>query len=116
MHAFTLWQAYLQNVNPLSKIIHAPLIQDLIVEASRDLSTVPEESVALLFAIYAAAVMSSKDEECQSKMGGSKRDLHSRYLAATQQALIKTRVLQSASLVLLQAFAIFLVSCPCINV
>jgi hypothetical protein len=116
VHAFTLWQAYLQNVNPLSKVIYAPHVQDLVVEASRDLSTVPYESVALLFAIYAAAVMSCKDEECQSKIGESKKALHDRYLAATQQALTATGFINSVSLVALQAFAIFLVSCAPIKV
>jgi hypothetical protein len=111
-----LWQAYLQNVNPLSKLIYAPLVQDLVVEASRDLNTVPQDSVALLFAIYAAAVMSWKDEECQSKIGESKKALHDRYLAATQQALIAAGFVSSVSLVVLQAFAIFLVSCASVHI
>jgi hypothetical protein len=111
MHAFMLWQAYLQNVNPLSKLIYAPIVQDLVVEASRDFNSVSQNSVALLFAIYAAAVMSWDDDECQSKTGESKGVLHTRYLAATQSALIKAGFVGSASLVILQAFTIFLVSC-----
>jgi len=111
MHAFMLWQAFLQNVNPLSKLIHAPLVQDQVVEASRDFNAMPRDSIALLFAIYAAAVMSWKEDECRSKMGEPRRTLHSRYLAATQQALIAAGFIQSVSLVVLQAFAVFLVSC-----
>jgi hypothetical protein len=112
MHAFMLWQAYLQNVNPLSKLIYAPLVQELVVDASRDVSAVTLDSVALLFAIYAAAVMSWNNDECQSRMGESKKVLHDRYLAATQQALVAARFLNSVSLVALQGFAVFLV-CIC---
>ena len=110
IHAFTLWQAFLQNVNPLSKVIYAPQIQDLIVDAIRDFEAIPAESVALLFAIYAAAITSLKDDECRSKMGEPKKALLDRYLRATQYALIAADFVQNASFILLQAFTIFLVS------
>lgn len=110
MHAFMLWQAFLQNVNPLSKLIYAPLVQEQVVEASRDLSAIPQASVALLFAIYAAAVMSLNEDECLNKMEEPRSTLLNRYLSATQQALIEVDFIQSTGLVVLQAFIIFLVS------
>ncbi|KUI68464.1 hypothetical protein VM1G_04121 [Cytospora mali] len=108
MQAFMLWQTFLQNVNPLSKVIHAPLVQPIVIEASKDFDTVPKPSIALLFAIYSAAVMSLKDEDCQSQLNAPKTLLLSRYFSACQQALAAAAFMKSRNLVTLQAFVIFL--------
>lgn len=108
MQAFMLWQTFLQNVNPLSKVIHAPLVQPIVIEASKDFDTVPKPSIALLFAIYAAAVMSLKDEDCQSQLNAPKTLLLTRYFSACQQALAAASFMNSRNLVTLQAFVIFL--------
>lgn len=112
MQAFMLWQTFLQNVNPLSKVIHAPLVQPIVIEASKDFDTVPKPSIALLFAIYAAAVMSLKDEDCQSQLNAPKTLLLTRYFSACQQALAAASFMNSRNLVTLQAFVIFLVCRP----
>lgn len=109
MQAFMLWQAFLQNVNPMSKVIHAPSVQPIIIEASKDLDTVPKPSVALLFAIYAAAIMSLKEEDCQAQFNAPKTLLLARYFSACQQALAAASFMKSRNLVTLQAFVIFLV-------
>lgn len=109
MQAFMLWQAFLQNVNPMSKVIHAPSVQPIIIEASKDLETVPKPSVALLFAIYAAAIMSLKEEDCQAQFDAPKTMLLTRYFSACQQALAAASFMKSRNLVTLQAFVIFLV-------
>lgn len=109
MQAFMLWQTFLQNVNPLSKVIHAPLVQPQVLEASKDFDSVPKPAVALLFAIYAAAVMSMKEEDCQAQLGGTKTVMLSRYFSAAQQALAAASFLKSRNIVTLQAFVIFLV-------
>lgn len=108
MQAFMLWQAFLQNVNPMSKVIHAPSVQPIIIEASKDLDTVPKPSVALLFAIYAAAIMSLKEEDCQAQFDAPKPLLLTRYFSACQQALAAASFMKSRNLVVLQAFVIFL--------
>ncbi len=107
---FTLWQAFLQNVNPLTKVIYAPAVQDQIVEATRDFSAMSRGTAALLFAIYSSAVASMTEDECRNKLNGEKTDLLTRYLAATQQALAAAGFIGSASLVVLQAFTLYLVS------
>ncbi|KAK2614458.1 hypothetical protein N8I77_001281 [Diaporthe amygdali] len=108
MQAFMLWQAFLQNVNPMSKVIHAPSVQPIIIEASKDFDTVPKPSVALLFAIYAAAIMSLKEEDCQTQFDAQKSLLLTRYFSACQQALAAASFMKSRNLVTLQAFVIFL--------
>lgn len=113
MQAFMLWQTFLQNVNPLSKVIHAPLIQPQVLEASKDFDSVSKPAIALLFAIYAAAAMSLKEEDCQTQLNGPKTVVLSRYFSAAQQALAAASFMKSRNIVTLQALVIFLVRTPC---
>lgn len=115
MQAFMLWQTFLQNVNPLSKVIHAPLIQPQVLEASKDFGSVSKPATALLFAIYAAAVMSLKEEDCQAQLNSSKTVLLSRYFSAAQQALAAASFMKSRNIVTLQAFVVFLVWHPLVS-
>jgi hypothetical protein len=110
MNAFTLWQAFLNNVNPLSKLIYVPKVQDLVLEAIRDHRSISPASNALIFAIYAAAVMSMKGDECQIKFSESKDVLMDRYLSATQKALGAADFIQSTDLEVLQAFVIYIIA------
>lgn len=111
MQAFMLWQTFLQNVNPLSKVIHAPLVQPVVIEASNDFDSVPKSSIALLFAIHSAAVMSLKEEDCQSRLIAPRMVLLTRYSSACQQALAAASLMKSRNIVTLQAFVVFLVCC-----
>ncbi len=110
VNVFTLWQAFLRNVNPLTKVVHAPTVQDQVVEAARDFSSVSRNTAALLFAVYSSAVASMSEDDCRTKLGEEKTALLARYLAATQQALAAAGFLESTSLVVLQAFTLYLVS------
>lgn len=109
MQAFMLWQIFLQNVNPLSKVIHAPHVQPQVLEASRNFDGLSKPFIALLFAIYAAAVMSLKEEDCQAQLNANKTVLLSRYFSAAQQALAAASFMKSRHVVTLQAFVVFLV-------
>ncbi|KAH8688713.1 hypothetical protein BGW36DRAFT_352718 [Talaromyces proteolyticus] len=107
--AFQLWQIFLDNVNPLSKMIHAPSAQNIITEATRDQSRVSRGSEALMFSIYLCAVNSLKKSECETTLGESKNVLLQRYLTVTQQALVNAEFLQSSSLIVLQSLTLYLV-------
>ncbi|CAN8102514.1 unnamed protein product [Discula destructiva] len=108
MQAFMLWQTFLQNVNPLSKVIHAPHVQPQVLEASKDFDSVSKPAMALLFAIYAAAVMSLKEEDCQAQLNAPKTVLLGRYFSAAQQALASASFMKSRNFVTIQAFVVFL--------
>lgn len=108
-----LWQTFLQNVNPLSKVIHAPHVQPQVLEASKDFNSCSKPAIALLFAIYAAAVMSLKEEDCQAQLNGPKTVLLGRYFSAAQQALAAASFMKSRNFVTIQAFVVFLVRSSC---
>lgn len=108
---FRLWQTFLVNVNPLVKIFHAPTVQQVILDATGDLSHIPRATESLMFAIYLIAVTSLKTEECEAMFGETRSNLLAKYSQGAQQALINGKYLKSANLYSLQAFCLYLVSC-----
>lgn len=109
-HAFILWQKFLENVNPLSKVIHAPSVQPEVIKANTDPSSSSFTSLALLFSIYAAAIMSLTKVDVECLFGQSKEALQHTYTSGAQQALSSAGFMKAANMTLLQAFTIYLVS------
>ena len=109
VHIFKLWQKFLDNVNPLTKIVHAPTVQLLVLEASTNAHKLLTSTEALMFAIYTSAVNSLTDEECRKIVGESRLVLLCRFSEAAQQALINAEFLRSSNIVVLQAFTLYLV-------
>ncbi|KJK66797.1 specific transcription factor domain protein [Aspergillus parasiticus SU-1] len=110
VHIFKLWQTFLENVNPLTKIIHVPTLQQRILNASGNLNSMPSELEALMFAIYCAAIRSLSDEEVLQGFGKSRTTLLGQYQQAAQSALVKAGLLKTSNMVILQAFVIFILS------
>jgi hypothetical protein len=107
---FRLWQTFIDNVNPLTKLLHVPTIQQLILEASGNLDEVSSSVEALMFSIYHSAVVSMDDQGCQTILGESRPEAMAKYSMATQQALINAKVLRTSNIVVLQALTLYLVS------
>ena len=107
---FRLWQIFLDNINPLTKLIHAPTTQQRLLDASADIQNVSKEWEALMFAIYLSAIQSMSVDECQSIMGESKRTLVRTYHPAVRSALIRANFTSSMDILLVQAFALYLLS------
>lgn len=109
-HLLQLWQIFIDNFDPLTKIVHVPTIQPAVEKASRDIESVPRAFHALLFAIYTAAVMSLKDSECKRSLGQSRKSLMTYYSSATRAALSRVRFMKTSNIVVLQALVIYLVA------
>ncbi|KAJ3520261.1 hypothetical protein NM208_g13782 [Fusarium decemcellulare] len=69
---FKLWQIFLDRVNPLIKIIHAPSVQALIVSAAADITLVPLDQQALVYSILGLAVLALRSDELVSIVGEGK--------------------------------------------
>ncbi|KAJ5210875.1 hypothetical protein N7491_010689 [Penicillium cf. griseofulvum] len=108
LNIFKLWQAFLENVNPLTKIIHAPTVQQQILEAMSDLSKVSREFEALMFAIYCIALVSMQAEDVEKSLGESKNVLLSKCRRGAQLAFKNASLLRTSSSVVLQAFMLYL--------
>ena len=107
---FRLWQVFLDNINPLTKLLHAPTVQQHLLDASANLEKISREWEALMFAIYLSAIQSMSTHECQNVMGEAKGVLVRRYHAAVRSALLRANFTSSLDLLLVQAFALYLLS------
>lgn len=105
-----LWEAFVENVDPLTKIVHVPTLRPAVQKALIDTSTLPRSFEALLFAIYGSAIMSLKDAECQRRFSEPRRSLLSTYTSAAGKALSRAKFMETTSLVVLQALMLHLLS------
>ncbi|KAI1139059.1 fungal-specific transcription factor domain-containing protein [Hypoxylon sp. FL0543] len=111
-HVFRLWQIYLERVNPLTKVIHVPTVQPLLVEAATSRENIPKNVEALLFAIYLMAAVALTEEECVERFGYTKAEAYSRFSKGCRSALMRIGILKNYDLVVLQALVLYLFSLP----
>lgn len=111
-HIFRFWQIFVERVNPLSKIVHVPTLQQRILDASWDLNGLSRSLNAMLFAIYTLAVTSLSSAECQSSFGESRDGLLMRYRHSALRALMTAEFLTTRDFEVLQAFVLFLLANP----
>lgn len=57
------WQVYMENVDPIVKLLHVPAVTKIIKDLRGDMSTITPGVEALMFAIYFAAITSMEDDE-----------------------------------------------------
>lgn len=112
VHAFRLWQIFLDRVNPVTKVIHVPTVQPYVVEAATDPSNVPLKYRALLFSIYLMATISLTDAECTQLLGLPRVQALQRFTSATRSALLQFDFLRNYDMASLQALVLFLVTTP----
>ena len=105
-----LWQAFLDNVNVLTKCIHFPTLQPQFFEAVQNPNGASKQSDALFLAIIASAVNSLREEDCRTHLGDGKKRILNRYIVAAQRALAQANFLKSSDIAVLQAFFFFLIS------
>ncbi|KAF2152741.1 hypothetical protein K461DRAFT_328105 [Myriangium duriaei CBS 260.36] len=107
---FRLWQIYMERVNPLIQVVHAPSLQKSIIDATTDLSKADPNLVALMFSIYSVAVHSLTPEECQAAFSTSQEYLVIRYQFGCQQALLEAEFPRTISRDCLVALYLYLIS------
>lgn len=105
-----LWQVFIENVDPLTKVVHVPSLRPAFQKAANNIATIPRSFEALMFAVYSAAVMSLKDDECKQRLGEPRKTLLSRYISATKVGLSRAKFMGTISLVVLQALVLHLLS------
>lgn len=105
-----MWQCFIENVDPLTKIIHVPTLKPAVQKAIDDIDSVPKSFEALLFAIYSTAVMSLNDEQCRQKFNVSRDILLPRYASATKKALSRAKFISTVNLIVLQALVLHILS------
>lgn len=105
-----LWQVFLERVNPLTKIIHTPTTEQLIISAMANHSGISYKSRALLFAIYLVSVISLSDAESMATLSLSKEEAIQRFTKGLKTALNKINFLRNYDMVVLQTLVLYLIS------
>ncbi|KAK5342114.1 hypothetical protein LTR98_002908 [Exophiala xenobiotica] len=111
-HIYRCWQIFVECVNPLTKIVHVPTLQQRILDATWDTANVSRPLTAMLFAIYTQAITSMSSDECLDTFGETRDDLLTRYRVATIRALMEADFLTTRDFEVLQAFVLFLLANP----
>lgn len=119
------WQTYLDNVHPMTMLLHRPTMARTIKEVQANIESLSPSVEALMFSIYFATVISMSKEEVRlfflgspvfanmnkvkSNLGVEKDKLLKQYRFGVEQALAKASFLNTAEIVTIQAFVLFLV-------
>ncbi|KAL6894970.1 hypothetical protein GGI43DRAFT_124645 [Trichoderma evansii] len=111
-HVFKLWQIFADNVNPLIKVIHAPTLQEKVLEAAWTPESTAKPLEATMFAVYALAVASMKPAACIHLFGEGKQVLMNRYRIGALRALSGTDLLSTRDMEVLQALTLVLMIEP----
>ncbi|KAJ5477413.1 hypothetical protein N7539_007557 [Penicillium diatomitis] len=103
------WEVYRENVAPLVTIVHLGTARNLLIEAAQNPDSLDKNNEALVFAIYLSAIISLTAEQCLSRFGEERATLIKQYRFAVEQALSRAGMLNTQSLVLIQAAVLFLI-------
>ncbi|KAI0475430.1 fungal-specific transcription factor domain-containing protein [Xylariaceae sp. FL0804] len=109
-HAFRLWHFFLERVNPLTKLIHVPTLQPVVVEAAVDIGRVPLNYQALLFAIYTMAVVSLTEAECLQTLGVARDSALHQFTSGCKVSLVRFNYLKNHDMTILQTLVLFMLS------
>ncbi|KAB5566303.1 putative C6 transcription factor [Coniochaeta sp. 2T2.1] len=106
--ATQLWQAYLNNVNGLVKLLHIPTVQPTVFAAINNPKDTAPDLNALLFSIYFAAVASLRWTEVQTILGQDRQAAMTAYERGIELSLHAKCFLDSPTILSLQALALYL--------
>jgi hypothetical protein len=104
-----IWQHFLDNINPLLKVVHTSSMQFRMIEAAGSLKDISPTQEALMFSIYSITIMSLSVEACRTMFRTERLDLLQRYQLGCQQSLVKCGFLQSDDRDCLTALFLYLV-------
>jgi hypothetical protein len=107
---FQLWQAYIDNVNPMTNILHVQTMQRMVLQAtSCNPEELPKPSRVLLSSVFLAAIESLSDEACLNLMMLPKDECVRNLFSMTKECLVDANFLEVATTEALQALVLYLV-------
>lgn len=109
---YRFWQIFVESINPLTKVIHVPTMQERVLDASWNPEGIRTPLAAIMFAIYTLAVTASSSETCRAVFGELRGILLTRYRTAALRALVAAGFLETTELEVLQAWALLLFANP----
>ncbi|KAJ5976362.1 hypothetical protein N7481_010069 [Penicillium waksmanii] len=107
-NAMVMWKRYVDNVEPICKVLHIPSTTQVVDLASQHPETASKTEECLLFAIYYVAVYSMSEEDCANYLKQKRSAIMQQYHHAARQALVNASFLRTTEFSVLQAFFLFL--------
>lgn len=80
MLLFSLWQRYLERVDPLIKLFHTPSAQKIFMDGVTKSETSNLNALCLVHAVYYSAIMSMSPAECDAELQNTKDVLLERFV------------------------------------
>ncbi|KAK7745795.1 hypothetical protein SLS53_002512 [Cytospora paraplurivora] len=108
-----LFAIFTENVSPQVRLFHMPTLSGIYWDAIASFESLDKNMEALLFAIYYSAVVSIDDSQAMAFLGLSRAEAMERYRFAAEQAMARADLLNTQSMVLLQAAVLFLSALRC---
>ncbi|PGG95505.1 hypothetical protein AJ79_10016 [Helicocarpus griseus UAMH5409] len=102
------WQTYLQNVDQILKVLHAPSSERILQKTKSATETLTNGQCALVFAIYLSSILSMADEDFTGCFNTTKVVALTTYRAAAETALARADFLRAEDTDTLQAFVLFI--------
>lgn len=103
-----IWQHYVQNIDPLLKIVHLPTVQDLFLSGTNEAKDIPQDSRALKWAICFASAASQELSKGTSSTYAGLGSLSKMYQHSFETSLAKARFMAKPTVTALQALTIYL--------
>ncbi|KAL4958023.1 hypothetical protein BDW69DRAFT_204741 [Aspergillus filifer] len=109
--ASKLCQIYLQNVDPIIKILHRPSLSKCMLDGSPYPGASQEDhsDQALECAVCYAAANTMSEAQCQEAFKSSKASVVTMYRKMCEGAIERTGLLTTRNMIVLQAFILYLV-------
>ncbi|KAF5548164.1 transcription factor [Fusarium napiforme] len=105
-----LWQVFLERVNPMTKMIHTPTTEHLVIGAMTNHSNISHKNRALLYAIYLVSAVTLTGEESMTMLGLHKDEAVQIFTQGLKMALNKVNFLRNYDMVVLQALVLYLIA------
>ncbi|QDS73094.1 hypothetical protein FKW77_000558 [Venturia effusa] len=107
------WEVFVENVDPLVKLLHKPSIEILFGQVKKSgMTSCSPASYALIVSICFAAVNSLRAQAVLEIFGAAQKSLSQSLGQAAEQALFKAKLSQTHDIVALQAFVILITCTP----
>jgi hypothetical protein len=103
-----LFEIFKHSVAPLVHIFHMPTLVASYWDAVASPESLDRNTEALLFAIYYSTVISMEPQQCKEVLGFSRAAAVKHYQFAVEQAMARANLLNTQSVVLIQAVVLFL--------
>ncbi|KAJ9248806.1 fungal-specific transcription factor domain-containing protein [Paecilomyces variotii] len=105
----TCWHIFLENVDPVVRILHKPTIRNLLDEAQqKGLEGLPKPSIALLLAICFCAMVTLDPWRSRALFNADGNEAMQHCKHAVEHAMAEAQLIQTRDIQVLQAFTLFL--------